>query len=374
VQGTLSQFRRRLLNWYDRHHRRLPWRGPAVDPYHVLVSEMMLQQTQVATVIPYFQRFIARLPTLADLARADEQEVLRLWQGLGYYSRARNLQRCARKVMTDFAGLLPSDLESLRTLAGVGRYTAGAIASIAFGKRCASLDGNVARVLSRLWNVSGGHPSEPQVREALWARAQEVLPPPRQRIGDFNSALMELGALVCTPRSPQCLLCPVRQHCRALADGAQERIPPPRKPKPATLLKRLTFCIHHRQRWLIEQRPSRGRWAGMWQFITIEAAPGGRGGGVGRKLQRSTLDRLPLPVSQPRALGSIRHALTHRRYEFSVYACRAAAAAAADNDGADRRLSDRPRRWVALSELSRYPLPRPHLRIAQMLHAQNLDR
>jgi A/G-specific adenine glycosylase len=369
MQGTLSQFRRRLLNWYDRRQRRLPWRGTAVDPYHVLVSEMMLQQTQVATVIPYFQRFIARLPTLAHLAAADEQEVLRLWQGLGYYSRARNLQQCARKLMSDFAGSLPSDLESLRTLPGVGRYTAGAIASIAFGKRCAILDGNVARVLSRLWNVSGGHPSDPQVREALWARAQEVLPP-RHRIGDFNSALMELGALVCTPRSPQCLLCPVRQHCRALADGAQEQVPPPRKARPAPLLKRWTFCIRHGERWLIEQRPSRGRWAGMWQFITIEPAPGGGGGDL--KLHRSTLDdHLPLPVSRPRPLGLVRHALTHRRYEFSVYACRAAAEA---GDEPHCRLSDRPRRWVALSELSRYPLPRPHLKIAQMLHAQNLDR
>jgi A/G-specific adenine glycosylase len=359
VQGTLPQFHRRLLNWYDRHQRSLPWRGPSVDPYHVLVSEMMLQQTQVATVIPYFQRFIARLPTLADLAAADEQEVLRLWQGLGYYSRARNLQRCARKVMSEFGGSLPSNVECLLTLPGVGRYTAGAIASIAFGQRCAILDGNVARVLCRLWKLSG-HPSEPQVRAILWERAMAVLP--RQRVGDFNSALMELGALVCTPRNPQCLLCPVRHHCRALAAGVQEQVPPPRKAKVTPLLKRWTFCIRHGERWLIEQRPSRGRWAGMWQFITIEPAAGRREG-----LDRSTLDRLPVPVSPPRVLGAIRHALTHRRYEFSVYACRAA------EDGPDGPLSDRPRRWVALSELSRYPLPRPHLKIAQMLHAQQPD-
>jgi A/G-specific adenine glycosylase len=359
VQGTLGQFRRRLLNWYDRHQRSLPWRGTGVDAYRVLVSEMMLQQTQVATVIPYFQRFIARLPTLADLAAADEQEVLRLWQGLGYYSRARNLQQCARKVMSEFGGSLPSNIESLRTLPGVGRYTAGAIASIAFGQRAAILDGNVARVLCRLWNVSG-HPSEPKVRQALWKRAEEMLP--RQRVGDFNSALMELGALVCSPRNPRCLMCPVRQHCRALAEGVQEQVPQPRKSKATPLLKRWTFCIRRGERWLIEQRPSRGRWAEMWQFITIEPSGGDR-----QIIDRSALDRLPLPVSPPHALGEIRHALTHRRYEFSVYACRAI------EDEPNGRLSDRPRRWVALSELSRYPLPRPHLKIAQMLHAQQHD-
>jgi A/G-specific adenine glycosylase len=350
VLGTLSQFRRRLLSWYDRHQRRLPWRGAAVDPYHVLVSEMMLQQTQVATVIPYFQRFIARLPTLADLAAADEQEVLRLWQGLGYYSRARNLQRAARKVMSDFGGALPSDIESLRSLPGIGRYTAGAIASIAFSQRSAILDGNVARVLCRLWNLHG-HPSEPKVREQLWSLAQQALP--RQRVGDFNSALMELGALVCTPRNPQCLLCPVRQHCRALAIGVQEQIPPPRKAKPTPCLKRWTFCIRDRDdRWLIEQRPARGRWAGMWQFITIEPTSG-----------IEAIDRdLPVRVAAPRAIGTIRHTLTHRRYEFAVYACDAAVT------DANGRLSDRPRRWVTLSDISGYPLPRPHLKIAQMLH------
>src|SRR3954470_16957732 len=203
--GSPTTFARRLLRWYDRARRDLPWRAVGADgrpdPYHVLVSEAMLQQTQVATVIPYFNRFIARFATLADLARADEQEVLRLWQGLGYYSRARNLQKAARRVVSEFGGQLPADVDRLRALPGVGRYTAGAVASIAFGKRAPILDGNVVRVLCRVEKVTSD-PRDRDTQALLWRRAEEVLP--KVRVGDFNSALMELGATACIPRSPQC--------------------------------------------------------------------------------------------------------------------------------------------------------------------------
>src|SRR3954466_12295844 len=196
--GTASGFARHLLAWFDRHQRALPWRTVApLDPYIVLVSEAMLQQTQVATVIPYFQRFIARFPTVTALAESDEQQVLRLWQGLGYYSRARNLRAAARMVVQEFNGQVPQTVQELLSLPGVGRYTAGAVASIAFGKRAPILDGNVARVLCRL-DCIRDDPREPATRELLWSRAAQILP--KSRLGDFNSALMELGALVCTPR------------------------------------------------------------------------------------------------------------------------------------------------------------------------------
>lgn len=343
-----KDFSRRLLKWYDRFRRDLPWRcgveqpGP-LDPYHVLVSETMLQQTQVATVIPYYHRFLNRFPTIANLAAADEQDVLRLWQGLGYYLRARNLQAAARKVVSDYGGALPADRDELLKLPGIGRYTAGAIASIAFDLRAPILDGNVTRVLCRLDNIAAD-PRGKQTDALLWRRAEELLP--AKRPGDFNSALMELGATLCTPRNPQCLVCPVRPHCQAQAAGTQEKVPAPRKARPTPLVRRRTYCIHRGDHWLIEQRPSRGRWAGMWQFVTVNC---------------ESEAELPVAVETPASMGIVTHALTHRRYEFEVYIARAKTAEiAADNP---------PRRWVTLAQLSDYPRPRPHLKMSQMLEA-----
>lgn len=345
----LEDFTRKLLKWYERSRRDLPWRcsaarpGP-LDPYHVLVSELMLQQTQVATVIPYFERLLARFPTLHDLAAAQEQEVLRLWQGLGYYSRARNLQAAARKVVSEFGGRLPSTVDELLKLPGIGRYTAGAVASIAFGHRAPILDGNVMRVLCRLDCVQTD-PREPQTHRLLWSRAEQILP--HKRVGDFNSALMELGATVCLPRNPQCLVCPVKAHCEALAAGLQDRIPVPRKAKPTPLVRRQTYCIRRGDTWLIEQRPATGRWAGMWQFIT---APHPKPGAA---------IELPIAIHKAAKIGDVSHTLTHRQYQFEVYVARARAGSSPQND--------RPREWVTLDGLERFPLPRPHLKIAGML-------
>jgi A/G-specific adenine glycosylase len=368
VLGSSTTFSRKLLHWYDRSRRDLPWRlspnaapGVTLDPYHVLVSEAMLQQTQVATVVPYYHRFLARFPTARSLADADEQAVLRLWQGLGYYSRARNLQAAARKVVADFGGRVPGTVAELLTLPGVGRYTAGAVASIAFGRRAPIVDGNVARVLCRIDRIETD-PRDKQTLELLWARAEQVLP--RTRLGDFNSALMELGAMVCTPRSPQCLICPVKDQCEAFAAGVQERIPPPKKVAPTPLLRRDVLCIRRAttgpgERWLIEQRPAKGRWAGMWQFVTFEAngmppSPG------------TVHDRVALKVDAPRRIGAVRHALTHRRYEFDVYVCSARA-------GGDVPTGPAARAWVTVAELDAYPLPRPHLKVAELIRRATSD-
>ena len=317
----------------------------------------MLQQTQVATVIPYFKRFIARFATFAELAAADEQEVLRLWQGLGYYSRARNLQAAARQIVIGHGGLLPSEHEQLVKLPGIGRYTAGAVGSIAFGKRVPILDGNVTRVISRL-DAIADDTRDGKTQKLLWSRAAEILP--RKRVGDFNSALMELGATVCTPKAPKCLICPVRKSCEAFAARMQDKIPMPRKPKSTPLSRRLTYCIQREGRWLIEQRPMRGRWAGMWQFITL-AAPDCKAG--------KSCEKLPVSVRQRVHLGSISHALTHRRYQFEVFL--ATASARRNKPGKSSG------KWVTLSELEQFPLPRPHVRIAQMLrdsaHGQRPD-
>jgi A/G-specific adenine glycosylase len=312
---------------------------------------MMLQQTQVATVIPYFHRFITRFPNLADLARADLQEVLKLWQGLGYYSRAKNLRAAAQMVLKDFGGDLPSEVDHLLRLPGVGRYSAGAIASIAYEKRAPILDGNVARVLCRIDRVKSD-PRERETNATLWKRADEILP--NKRFGNFNSALMELGATVCTPRNPQCLICPVQKHCEAFAAGIQEKIPPPRKRVETPLEKRWTFCIRRDGEYLIEQRPHKGRWAGMWQFLT-------RPGGHSPATAKTVRSLFSIRSSAPSHLGEVRHGLTHRRYEFSVYV------AQTRDDGVPSLTN--PYAWVSLDRLHEYPLPRPHLRIATQLNA-----
>jgi A/G-specific adenine glycosylase len=355
MRGEATQFRLRLLRWYDRHRRDLPWRVSTVtratrriqglpDSYHVLVSEAMLQQTQVAAVVPYFVRFLQKFPTLRRLAQSEEQDVLRLWQGLGYYSRARNLRAAAQKIMAEHEGQIPRDVEALRKLPGVGRYTAGAIASIAFDQRAPILDGNVARVLCRLDRIETD-PRESETQKTLWRRAEEVLP--ARRCGDFNSAMMELGATVCTPRAPKCLLCPLREHCEAFAAGVQELIPLARKREQTPLLKRNVYCICRNGHYLIEQRPAKGRWAGMWQFVTLDAG-----------VKPAALRReVALDMSAAKRLGRITHGLTHRRYEFDVFACEV------NRDGHDPS----PRRWVTLEQLDAYPLPRPHVKVAAML-------
>ena len=352
--GSARDFRRRLIDWYRAHRRDLPWRVPRSahpaarpDPYHVLASEAMLQQTQVATVIPYFQRFITEFPTISALAAADRDDVLRLWQGLGYYRRAHLLLAAARWAAEAHGGAVPDDLNLLSAMPGVGRYTAGAIASLAFNQRAPILDGNVARVICRIDKIETD-PREAVTRAVLWRRAEELLP--HESCGDFNSGLMELGATVCTPRQPKCEECPVRRHCRARADGVQDRIPLPRISRATPLIRRWTFCVRSGEDYLIERRPLTGRWSGMWQFVTI--APVKSPAVVLRAL-------LKRESSPPRRIATFDHALTHRRYRFAVF-----------TSETKRRCAVRAeleRAWVNLRALDEYALPTPHVRIASML-------
>jgi len=319
----------------------------------------MLQQTQVATVKPYFLRFMQQLPTIGDLAAADEQAVLRLWQGLGYYSRARNLRAAAAMIIREHAGRVPDQVDALLKLPGIGRYTAGAVASIAFDTKAPIVDGNVARVICRVDRIESD-PLQRETQQVLWRRATEILP--HKRVGDFNTAMMELGATVCTPRSPQCLICPVNRHCEAFAAGLQDRIPRPRPVKSTPLLRRNVFCICRNDAddvrfWLIEQRPASGRWAGMWQFVTTEA-------GRSRVSSASVRAAVSVKTSTPRRIGTIQHGLTHRRYRFDVYVCDLI-----NGRSAKPPMADRERVWASLSDLAGYPLPRPHLRVIELLRA-----
>jgi A/G-specific adenine glycosylase len=255
--------RQSLLRWYQRGARPLPWRQTR-DPYQIWISEIMLQQTTVKAVIPYFQRFLARFPTLQDLAGAEEAEVLQYWEGLGYYSRGRNLRLAAQHVCKEFDGCFPADLVDLQKLPGIGRYTAGAIRSFAFDLPAPIVEANTLRLYSRLLGFDGD-PRSASGQSLVWAFAERLQPV--RAAGHLNQALMELGATLCTPGKPRCDQCPVHQHCIAFQEGRQHEIP--RKPsRPAvTQTVEATIAIRQENRLLVRQRGREERWAGMWDFI-----------------------------------------------------------------------------------------------------------
>jgi A/G-specific adenine glycosylase len=258
--------RRCLLAWYGKHARDLPWRRSR-DPYRVWVSEIMLQQTQVATVREYFSRFVRAFPNVRRLAAADEQQVLRLWEGLGYYRRARQLHTAARKIVAEHGGRFPRTVDDLRTLPGIGRYTAGAIASIAFGQRAPILEANTIRLLSRLVGYRDD-PLSSAGQRFLWQLAEDLLP--QANIARFNQALMELGSLICTPSEPNCEVCPLCSLCKARAAGNQHEIPRPKPKKTYTELREAAVIVRKNGRVLMRQCAEGERWAGLWDFPRFE--------------------------------------------------------------------------------------------------------
>ncbi|KTC57175.1 A/G-specific adenine glycosylase, partial [Pseudomonas putida] len=263
-----EQFSSAVLEWYDRNGRHdLPWQQD-INPYRVWVSEIMLQQTQVSTVLNYFDRFMAALPTVQALAEAPEDEVLHLWTGLGYYTRARNLQKTAKIVMAEHGGEFPHDVEKLVELPGIGLSTAGAIASISMGLRAPILDGNVKRVLAR-YTAQEGYPGEPKVAKALWATAERLTP--QTRVNHYTQAMMDLGATLCTRSKPSCLLCPLEKSCEAHMLGLEIRypVPKPRKavPQRATLMPLLA---NREGAILLYRRPSSGLWGGLWSLPQLD--------------------------------------------------------------------------------------------------------
>lgn len=255
------QIRRALLAWYRAHRRDLPWRRSR-DPYAIWISEIMLQQTRVEAVIPYYKRFMSRFPGVSELARAREEDVLAAWSGLGYYRRARHLHAAAKEMRVRYEGKFPQDEEAIRNLPGVGPYTAGALLSIAFEKRAAILDGNVIRLLTRLFAISGD-PAESAIRRKLWALAEDILPKANAR--DFNQALMELPALVCTPRSPRCGECPLRSLCQAHARGEEGKFPQ-KSPKATPRAVSVSYaCVEKDEKFLLRRRDE-DPLKGFWEF------------------------------------------------------------------------------------------------------------
>ena len=301
-----------LLAWYDRHRRNLPWRAPPgtrPDPYRVWLSEIMLQQTTVVTVGPYFDRFMARWPDISALAAASLDEVLQLWQGLGYYARARNLHACARAVVDRHGGVFPDEIEALRALPGIGDYTAAAIAAIAFDRREAAIDGNVERVIARLYAVREPLPA---AKPRLAALAAALVP--EQRAGDFAQALMDLGATICTPRRPRCVLCPWRACCAAGTSGMAEALPA-RAEKPERPLRHgVAFWLTRADgAVLLRRRPERGLLGGM---IEIPSTPWRTAPWTFTEVLRSA----PAAVAWSPLPGSVRHGFTHFQLELAVVA------------------------------------------------------
>lgn len=340
--------RRRLLAWFAEHRRDLPWRageGKAGNPYHVLLSEIMLQQTQVATVIAYFHRFIEAFPTIEALAGADEQRVLRLWQGLGYYRRARNLHAAAKKIVQDHEGIIPRDVNALLALPGIGRYTAGAIASIAFGIRAPLVDGNVMRLLSRLFAIE--EPIDaPATIKKLWAIAEELVP--RVQPGDFNQAMMELGATICSPRSPSCLVCPVRSQCEADQRGLAASLPIKKKKSKPLAVTHHILAIERDGRFLFHQRPSQGLWSNLWQLPTCESL--GDDGTIGVATMAAWAREVTgLKLQKPEEISTFFHQTTHRSITFVLWRS-TATGKTSPSDGFI---------WRTLDDLNDLPLANP---------------
>jgi A/G-specific adenine glycosylase len=337
-----------LLCWYKRESRDLPWRRTR-DPYHIWVSEIMLQQTRVETVIPYFRRFMERFPTVGDLAAAPEEAVLKAWEGLGYYSRARNLQTAARQVTESHGGRVPRDKASVSALKGVGPYTAGAILSIAFDEPEPAVDGNVMRVLSRFFNLDDDI-ARPAVRIGMERLAKGLIP--AGEAASFNQALMELGALICTPRSPGCLSCPVMEQCAGRIAGRERELPVKTKAKPPKPVHRLAVLIEGAEgRVLVRQRPGEGLLARLWELPHVEA-PNEAVWASAASAPEWLAGALPAEGIQVRPLQHVadaEHIFTHLHWYVKVWS--------ADLIGDGRFGPESPYRWIDREEFARLAWP-----------------
>lgn len=347
MEQTLS-FARNLTAWYRKHARGLPWRGTR-DPYKIWISEIMLQQTTVNAVIPYYQKWIEVFPDVRDVARAPLQKILRLWQGLGYYARARNIHKSAKILRDVYNGRIPDDPAALRKLPGFGPYTVGAVLSIAFDKRHPVIDANVRRVVMRLL-AAGGHADTSRDRKVSAFLDKHM---PIRDLKTFNQALMELGAVVCRSREPLCLLCPVKAHCRGYKKGIQEIIPEPKK----RIIRDIDVAVgilERDGRYFIQKRPDSGLLAGLWEF------PGGKmkkGEPPVLALRRELKEELDVDVKSSRHVMNVRHFYTQFRVNLHVSLC----------EPASYPFLKRDRKWVDLRNLRKYPMPSGSAKIVDRL-------
>lgn len=343
-----------LLPWFARNARDLPWRRTR-DPYAIWVSEVMLQQTQVKTVIPYWERWMTHLPRIVDLAGENPETVLKLWEGLGYYTRARNLQKAAQQIVAQHGGDFPENFDDVLALPGIGRYTAGAICSIAFDQATPILDGNVVRVLTRLFGISG-NPRDKFVNDLLWALSQDFVSNAAKatragnwRCSRLNQALMELGALICTPSQPRCSSCPLCAHCAAHATGQVENLPALEQRIPQTARRFAAFVVEYRGRVLVRQRPAGVVNAHLWEFpnLELESAPS----------HKTAAAFLELPLTRLQPLCVIKHSITRYRITLDAYSTRLT-----------RRPATKPvgGHWHTWEEANRLPFASAHRKILRI--------
>ena len=339
-----SKIQTKLLQWYKKNGRDLPWRKTG-DPYAIWVSEIMLQQTQVATVIPYYQNFLKSFPTVRRLAKTDLSNVLKVWEGLGYYSRARNLHRASQIVSNHFHGEIPDQLEGLLALPGIGRYTAGAILSIAFNEDAPILDGNVKRVLSRLFATGGKNES------LLWRLSESLIP--KGHASFFNQGLMDLGATICTPKEPQCPECPLPDLCKGRASGDPERFPRKIVKKKIPLIESISAVIQRNGKVLLRQRPPRGLLGGLWEFPNWK-----------NEVKRSSRFRLRnyikkemrMTAEVKEFIGTFRQTFSHFKLTLYVFRC--------------QHLGEGSGRWIPIRDLGLFPMSRIHRRISEKIDGE----
>ena len=352
-----------LPHWYTRHKRAMPWRG-AADPYHIWVAEVMLQQTRVDQATPYFQRFVEAFPTVEALAEADRDAVLMRWEGLGYYARARHLHEAARLVVDEHGGAVPDTWESIRELPGVGPYTAAAVLSIAYGKPHAVLDGNVVRLLTRVFAVADDATKGTTRRrlrrwanELLEAAHAEGVPP-----GTFNQAMMELGATVCTPAGPDCPACPLQDICVAYEEGTPEAYPKKKKKAPVPHYDVAVGLLQNEAGALfIQRRPDEGLLGGLWEF------PGGKredGESLPETCRRELREELGVEVEVETLFHRLDHAYSHFKITLHAFRCRL------PGDAEPRPAAEQPSRWVQPAELEDYAFPRANRRLIEELQAR----
>jgi A/G-specific adenine glycosylase len=343
-----------VLRWYRQHQRDLPWRRTR-NPYFIWVSEIMLQQTQVETVIPYYKRFLAKFPTVESLAKASLQDVLKVWENMGYYARARHLHVAAQEIVARWSGKIPRTQKELLSLPGIGSYTAAAILSLAFGQPVPTVDGNVRRVICRLFLIQ-----EPmdrsQTQRRVYKSAAELVP--KNHVSFFNQGLMDLGSTICTPRNPSCNMCPIESRCTAKERGLQETLPVTRKRPPLPHKETTAGIIVDKQgRVLIVQRPESGLLAGLWKFPGGEKRPEET---VQDALRRTVREELGVRVRIKKPVTSVKHAYTHFRLTLHAFQCRI-------NSGRPQVLGCRRWRWSTFSGLSKFPFSKGDRKIIAVL-------
>lgn len=338
-----------LLDWYYENKRDLPWRQDQ-DPYKVWVSEIMLQQTKVDTVIPYFQKFMEKFPTVYELAKADEQEVLKTWEGLGYYSRARNLQSAVKEVVETYDGKVPDNPKELGSLKGIGPYTKGAILSIAYDLPEPAVDGNVMRVFSRVFKIEDDI-AQLKTRKKFEELVREVIS--KEDPSSFNQAIMDLGATICTPKSPACLFCPVGEYCQAFAEGVQEELPIKTKAKKQKTLSYMVLLVkNNKDEYLIEKRLNEGLLANLWQFPMISLKEVGLEGAA-EWVQKE----YGVSVQVKDKIDHLTHVFSHIKWDLSIYE-----AVTVNEKVKDSRL-----KFVSKEEIEEFPFPVSHQKMMKFL-------